>query len=104
MSGRHRSLGESAQFTAAIAHYRQLTDLSRLHLGLDHLCTLTARHSLARWRGSAGDAAGAAAALDELVEDHLRVLGPKHPHTLAVRHDLARWREELARDDGLAVE
>ncbi|MFC4612908.1 tetratricopeptide repeat protein [Streptomyces maoxianensis] len=86
------SLGESGQFTAAIAHYRQLADLSRLHLGPDHLCTLTARHSLARWRGSARDAAGAAAALDELLEDYLRVLGLNHPHTLTVRHELARWR------------
>ncbi|WP_330286787.1 tetratricopeptide repeat protein [Streptomyces sp. NBC_00576] len=86
------SLGETGQFTAAVAHYRQLADLALLRLGPDHLCTLTARHSLALWQGSAEDAAGAASALAELLEDYLRVLGPDHPHTLAVRHELARWR------------
>jgi hypothetical protein len=86
------SLGETGQFTAAVAHYRQLADLALLRLGPDHLCTLTARHSLALWQGSEEDAAGAASALDELLEDYLRVLGPDHPHTLAVRHELARWR------------
>jgi len=86
------SLGETGQFAAAVAHYRHLADLSLLRLGPDHLCTLTSRHSLAQWQGNAKDETGAAAALDELLEDYQRVLGPNHPHTLAVRHELARWQ------------
>ncbi|MGH3985454.1 MAG: tetratricopeptide repeat protein [Pseudonocardiaceae bacterium] len=44
-------------------------------------------------RGEAGDPAGAAAALEQLLADVLRVLGPDHPDTLATRHNLAYWRE-----------
>ncbi|WP_353962641.1 hypothetical protein [Streptomyces sp. NBC_01214] len=53
-------------------------------LGADHPDTLTTRHDLAHWRGQAGDADGAAAALAELLADRMRVLGPDrpppHPH------------------------
>jgi hypothetical protein len=42
-------------------------------LGPDNPQTLTTRGNLARWRGEAGDAAGAAAAFDQLLEDFLRV-------------------------------
>ncbi|WP_240677680.1 tetratricopeptide repeat protein [Actinacidiphila soli] len=61
-------------------------------LGPDHPDTLTTRSNLARWRGEAGDAAGAAAAFEDLLADRIRVLGTDHPHTLATQHDLARWR------------
>ena len=44
------------------------------------------------WRGRAGDPAGAAAALQDLLTDQLRVLGPDHPHTLTARNNLATWR------------
>jgi hypothetical protein len=44
------------------------------------------------WRGRAGDQAGAAAALQDLLTDRLRVLGPDHPHTLTTRNNLATWR------------
>ncbi|MFC5645609.1 tetratricopeptide repeat protein, partial [Kitasatospora cinereorecta] len=50
-------------------------------LGPDHPDTLTARSNLAWWRGEAGDAAGAAAAYDQLLPDLERVLGPDHPDT-----------------------
>ncbi|HZM77933.1 MAG TPA: tetratricopeptide repeat protein [Candidatus Limnocylindrales bacterium] len=65
-------------------------------LGADHPDTLTTRHNLARWRGQAGDPAGAAAAFAELLHDRLRVLGADHPHTLTTRHNLARWRRLAA--------
>ena len=61
-------------------------------LGPDHPYTLTTRGNLARSRGEAGDAAGAAAAFEELLADFLRVLGPDHPYTLATRGNLAYWR------------
>ncbi|MFF3959540.1 DUF3710 domain-containing protein [Streptomyces sp. NPDC001890] len=56
--------------------------------------TLATRHSLAHWRGEAGDAAGAVAAFEELLADRLRMLGPDHPYTLATRSNLAYWRGE----------
>jgi hypothetical protein len=46
-----------------------------LQLGPDHRDTLATRHNLARWPG----AAGAAAALEELLQDRLRVLGLDTP-------------------------
>ncbi|MFE1877828.1 tetratricopeptide repeat protein, partial [Streptomyces sp. NPDC059496] len=69
------------------------TDMVRV-LGPDHPNTLTARSNLARWRGEAGDAIGAAAAVTELLTDMVRVLGPDHPNTLTTRHSLAHWRRE----------
>jgi hypothetical protein len=48
-------------------------------LGNDHPDTLSARLNLARWRGRAGDPAGAAEAFEALLDDRVRVLGPDHP-------------------------
>ncbi|MFF9089879.1 tetratricopeptide repeat protein [Streptomyces sp. NPDC014991] len=87
-----QSLCESGQITAAVDHYGHLATTARSHLGPDHLATLITRHNLAYWRGEAGDAAGAAAAFAELLEEMLRVLGPDHPSTLSTRHNLAYWR------------
>ena len=67
-------------------------------LGPDHPDTLTTRDNLAGWRGEAGDAAGAAAAFEEVLADRLRVLGPDHPDTLTTRHNLAQWRERAGLD------
>jgi tetratricopeptide repeat protein len=53
---------------------------------------MTTRGNLARWLGEAGDAAGAAAAFEELLTDRLRVLGPDHPDVQATRASLAHWR------------
>ena len=62
--------------------------------GPEHPDTLATRANLARWRGRAGDAAGAVAAFAELLPIRVRVLGPEHPDTLATRHNLASWRGE----------
>jgi hypothetical protein len=50
--------------------------------------------NLAWWRGEAGDAAGAVAALVELLADSERVWGPCHAITLTTRRSLGRWRAE----------
>ncbi|WP_344174721.1 tetratricopeptide repeat protein, partial [Pilimelia columellifera] len=59
---------------AAAAMEQLLADQVRV-LGADHPHTLTTRHSLARWRGEAGDHGGAAAAMEQLLADQVRVLG-----------------------------
>ncbi|MGP3684518.1 tetratricopeptide repeat protein [Streptomyces sp. IBSNAI002] len=85
------SLGESGQIAAAINHFRSVAITTRRRLGPEHPITLAARHHLARWQGKAGDAAGAAEALAELLDDLLQILGPDHPITLTTRHNLAYW-------------
>jgi hypothetical protein len=57
-----------------------------------------ARNLLARWRGEAGDATGAATAYAELLTDRLRVLGPDHPRTLTTRQELAHWRRRVEKE------
>jgi Tetratricopeptide repeat len=81
--------------TAAGTAYRDLCALAARHLGPDHDDTLTARNNLARWRGEAGDAAGAVAALEELLADRLRVFGPDGAFT--TRGNLA-YRQGKAGD------
>ncbi|WP_078886379.1 tetratricopeptide repeat protein [Streptomyces sp. MUSC 125] len=98
-----RSLGEAGQVIAARDHYQHLTDTITSRLGEDHPATLNTRGNLARWRGQAGDAAGAVTALAELLADRIRVLGEDHPHTLNTRHDLARWRGEAGDAAGAAT-
>ena len=73
-------------------------------LGADHPDTLTTRGNLARWRGEAGDPAGAATAYEQLLTDHLRVLGPEHPDTLTARSNLGRWRGQVTGENMPAVE
>ncbi|MGW2938989.1 FxSxx-COOH system tetratricopeptide repeat protein [Streptomyces sp. NPDC001156] len=97
------SLGESGQVTAAVDHFHHHASITRRQLGPDHPDTLNARHNLASWRGSAGDAAGAATTLAELLEDLMRVLGPDHPQTLDARHNLAHWRGEAGDAAGAAT-
>ncbi|WP_338597130.1 tetratricopeptide repeat protein [Saccharopolyspora sp. SCSIO 74807] len=79
-----------------------LTDQLRV-LGPDHPDTLSSRNNLARWRGEAGDPAGAVVVLEELLADELRVLGPDHPDTLSSRNNLARWRGEAGDPAGAVV-
>ncbi|MFF3787459.1 SAV_2336 N-terminal domain-related protein, partial [Streptomyces sp. NPDC001933] len=86
------SLGESGQVTAAAIHFQHLAATAHHRLGPDHPDTLSARGSLAFWRGEAGDAAGAVEAFAGLLTDQERVLGHEHPHTLSVRNDLASCR------------
>ncbi|MFJ9683536.1 tetratricopeptide repeat protein [Streptomyces sp. NPDC101194] len=64
----------------------------------------TARHeAFARWRGQAGDAAGAATAYAELLADRERLLGPDHPETLTTRHELAYWQGQAGDASGAAT-
>ena len=86
-----RSLGENGLVTAAIGYWTPLAAAAQ-HLGPDHPHTLSTCGHLARWRGEAGDLAGAATAFERLLTDYLRVLAPDHPHTLSTRHNLADWR------------
>ncbi|GAA2457613.1 tetratricopeptide repeat protein [Streptomyces mauvecolor] len=80
-----RSLGNTGQYSAAVIYFRQLADTANQRLGADHYDTLRARGDLAGWMREAGDAAGAARALTELLPDMTLTLGPDHPHTLLVR-------------------
>lgn len=89
-----RRLGESGQVSAAAHYLADLAERAAARLGPDHPDTLTVRSDLARWRGVAGNAMGAAIALEALLLDRLRIQGPDHPDTLATRHQLAVWRAE----------
>jgi hypothetical protein len=81
---------------AAAAYEALLTDYLRV-LGPDHPDTLTTRHDLAHWRGTAGDPAGAAAAYEALPTDRLRILGPDHPDTLTTRNNPADGTQQARR-------
>jgi hypothetical protein len=72
-------------------------------LGPDHPDTLAIRGNLARWRGEAGDPAGAAAAFENLLADYLRVLGPDHPDTGTIRHNLAQLQSQQNEASGRNV-
>ncbi len=88
------SLGSTGQVIAVLAAYTDLAATAHDRLGPDHPDTLAARANLAGWSGEAGDAAGAAIALQELLADYLRVMGPDHPYTLTARANLAGLREQ----------
>jgi hypothetical protein len=97
------SLEETGQVTAARDACTTLYQTALRHLGPDHPDTLAVRAILAHCCGAAGDAAGAAAAYEDLVADFLRVLGPDRPHTLAARDNLALWRGEAGDAVGAAA-
>ena len=73
-------------------------------LGADHPETLTTRGHLARWRGEAGDVAGAVAEYQAVLADRVRVLGADHPDTLTIRHSLAHWRGQAGDAPGALAE
>ncbi|MER5972857.1 tetratricopeptide repeat protein [Streptomyces sp. NPDC002055] len=98
-----RSLGEGGHASAAVDHYRSLAVTAHRILAPGHPDALTVRRELAGWRGSAGDSAGAAAALAELLSDVERVQGPDHPDTLTTRRDLAGWRGSAGDPAGAAA-
>jgi hypothetical protein len=85
--GRH-----GGQVKAARRHFDSLLAHSIEYLGQDHRHALVTRGNLAHFRGQAGDAAGAAADLTELIPDLIRVLGPDSNETLAARGNLAEFR------------
>ncbi|WP_327003213.1 tetratricopeptide repeat protein [Dactylosporangium sp. NBC_01737] len=97
------SLGNTGLVAVARDYFHQLHTTATAHLGPDHSDTLATRHNLARWRGEAGDPAGAAAAFEQLLDDYLRVLGPDHSDTLATRQNLAYWRGRAGDPAGAAA-
>ncbi|MGW4909974.1 tetratricopeptide repeat protein [Streptomyces sp. NPDC004270] len=97
-----RSLGELGHVTAARDYFHHLAGITTSRLGPDHRATLNTRQGLARWRGEAGDPAGAASGFAEVLDDRLRVLGPDHPDTLTARHEVAYWRGEAGDPAGAA--
>ncbi|MGW6881069.1 tetratricopeptide repeat protein, partial [Streptomyces goshikiensis] len=52
---------------------------------------ISPRPGLAACPARRGHPRRAAALLEGVLTDRLRVLGPEHPHTLATRLDVARW-------------
>ena len=91
-----QSLGHSGSYVAARDLFQLIADA---HMkddgsGPEHPDTLTARHSLARWTGEAGDVAGARDQFAALLPIRERVLGAEHPDTLIARRSLARWTGE----------
>ncbi|MCX4537826.1 tetratricopeptide repeat protein (plasmid) [Streptomyces sp. NBC_00841] len=89
-----RTFLTACQGTVADAAEKLFTVLKR---GDDPSDIFATRTHLAYWRGMAGDAAGAAATLKELLADQERILGPDHPKTFTTWNHLAYWRGK-ARD------
>ncbi|MEU9126105.1 hypothetical protein AB0C96_40920 [Streptomyces sp. NPDC048506] len=83
---------DSSNLSEAIRLGTQL--LASSTLAQDHPQNLQRRHQLADCRGEAGEAAEAAAAFTDLVQDRTHVQGPDHPDTLDARHNAAHWRGE----------
>jgi hypothetical protein len=88
-----RSVGYSGSYAAARDLYTLIADAYRDSdgYGPEHSDTLAARASLARWTGTAGDAAEAHDQFAALLPANERVLGLEHPATLAARASLAYW-------------
>ncbi|MFI0896967.1 tetratricopeptide repeat protein [Streptomyces sp. NPDC020983] len=99
-----RSLGESGQVAAALAHLRHLASATAEHLGPEHPLTLAACGHLARWQGESGDVAAATATYAGILDAQLRTLGPDHPDTLATRSHLAYFRGEAGDAAGALAE
>ncbi|MFE4208752.1 tetratricopeptide repeat protein [Streptomyces goshikiensis] len=85
---RHR--GELGDIAGAL---EALNDLLAVQLedDPDSPDTLATRAGIAEWTAPRGNPRRAAALLEGVLTDRLRVLGPEHPHTLATRLDVARW-------------
>jgi len=99
-----QSIGDSGQVAVAASYFHRLSRTVNRHLGPDHLHSLTARHSLARWKGESGDPEGAVDTLVKLLDDMLRVLGADDAHTLTTRASLADWKGEAWDPLGAAAE
>ena len=78
-------------YVAAAALQHQVLETRQASLGPDHPEMLTARASLARWTGQAGNAAAARDQFAALVPVMEQVLGAEHPGTLTARASLAYW-------------
>ncbi|MFG2349618.1 NB-ARC domain-containing protein [Streptomyces phaeochromogenes] len=87
-----QSLGDSGQVNAATLYFHDLRDKFAYLFELDHVDAISAWRSYACWRGEAGDPAGAAAVLTELLGHAVHRFGPDHPNTLAIRSSVADWQ------------
>ncbi|MFI8393095.1 tetratricopeptide repeat protein [Streptomyces sp. NPDC085540] len=65
---------------------------------------LATQANAAYWRGVTGDAAGAARALDELLQTQIEELGEDHPDILVTWGNLAYWRGMAGDAAGAAVD
>ncbi|WP_419993288.1 NB-ARC domain-containing protein [Streptomyces boninensis] len=72
-----------------------LVDDTRRALGPDHHLTFAARQERAEWRGGSGDARGAVADAEQLIEDRIRAEGETSPGVRFARKTAAHWHEEL---------
>jgi Domain of unknown function (DUF4062)/Tetratricopeptide repeat len=88
-----QSLGHSGSYLAARDLFQLIVGAQMEDdvYGPEHPATLAARHSLARWTGDAGDAAGARDQFAALLPIQERVLGAEYLDTLNARRNLARW-------------
>ncbi|WAC92613.1 tetratricopeptide repeat protein [Mycobacterium sp. Aquia_213] len=73
-------------------------------VGADNPDTLITRQNLARWRGEAGDVAGAVADYQMLLADEVRVLDGDDHALLITRGSLAFWRGEAGDVAGAVAE
>ncbi|MGW7605239.1 tetratricopeptide repeat protein [Streptomyces antimycoticus] len=85
-------LGHSGQFAAARDYYQGLVTRARLCLEPDHRDTFQLRRRLAYWRGRAGDATGAAAELDQLLDELRQMFGSHHYEVHTTVRAAAYWR------------
>jgi hypothetical protein len=97
------SLEDAGLVGEARDYFFELYTLANQHLSLGHHATLDMLARYANCRGTAGDAAGAVAALELLLPVQLRVLGPDHPATLAARSNRARWLGETGDAGGALI-
>ena len=84
-------LGQQGSYASALELQKRHLDALDRVLGPEHPHTLTARASLTRWTGRAGDAAVARVQFTALLPVMDRVLGPEDMETLRVRAGLADW-------------
>ncbi|WP_432173925.1 hypothetical protein [Streptomyces sp. Tue6028] len=68
-------------------------------LGDDHSVTLANRYDLTVWRRDPTHPAGIATALEQLLEDVIRVVGPDDDLTLNIQEDIDRFRDQATDAD-----
>lgn len=83
-------LGTSGDIATAISGLQRALSRQIKALGADDSTTLSTRFRVLRWQTFVGKCPDVYRQMQELLQDHMRVLGPEHPDTLRVRHTLAR--------------
>ncbi|MET8585527.1 hypothetical protein ABZX39_32300 [Streptomyces collinus] len=86
-----------------MAGYEAILDQQSRYFGPHHKRTLDTRAALGRWRGAAGDAAGAVAAYTELLSLLQQRSFPDSTAVLDTRAELARWQGESGDSYGAAM-